>query len=662
MEVDGRQDSTAELFSCLSDAYECLVTSSPPKHPAAHVASALFSGLCEPPAELHGARWELTCLGLTVLGRALGSAVVPGRSPCWTDVLKTLLEDMEAMSQIVRLFQTGDVVVSHLAAKTASLYVVHLLNESGTVSSVWQEKCLQAFHSSVPGTELDACLWSLTDVLKKLLKGTREAVLLGKVLVTFDPSLRALTSKLLIEDRKEEGSGFGHHRGVTVCLLLDLLEALTAASWICEAEVDLGPQTLIQSHSSALLTAVSCSSPYFVKRQILLLLKRALFQKLGEDWSLGGLKPGSGSSDTSVLARCVLTAVANNWLESVQVEPAAFFGGTRQVEAGERQKPGGVMQRAVSLVVLKSVQLQMERAGAAGGVGGASDAWSFLRGLWGFLRRCCGSPAEPRHTCGWISVLFAEQDDDLMEASLTCLSIFLAYRQSPGRDGEAVLEGACASGCNPHCHFVLLLQSVSFDHSILLDFLISAETRFLEYFVLYLKYLREDWKGFTAACRSLHASDCSSSDLSGGQRPADKAESSRCVQLVDRNVPVGDSSLGSGLRLVEYSSDESEAEDAEDPEMELGASGPFEATGLKHPGSPTAVPEEWNSSAERKAPPGRTLSGPGQASCDLSDRAVLCLSELKKVVARLHSKKLFPYNPSALLKLLSQVERRGQPS
>lgn len=38
------------------------------------------------------------------------------------------------------------------------------------VSPVWEQKCLQAFHSSAPGTELDACLWSLTEVLKGLLK------------------------------------------------------------------------------------------------------------------------------------------------------------------------------------------------------------------------------------------------------------------------------------------------------------------------------------------------------------------------------------------------------------------------------------------------------------------------------------------------------------
>lgn len=41
----------------------------------------------------------------------------------------------------------------------------------GVVCPVWQQKCLQSFDGSTPGRELDACLWSLTEVLKRLLEG-----------------------------------------------------------------------------------------------------------------------------------------------------------------------------------------------------------------------------------------------------------------------------------------------------------------------------------------------------------------------------------------------------------------------------------------------------------------------------------------------------------
>lgn len=47
---------------------------------------------------------------------------------------------------------------------------------------------------------------------------------------------------------------------------------------------------------------------------------------------------------------------------------------------------------------------------------------------------------------------------------------------------------------------------------------------------------------------------------------------------------------------------------------------------------------------------------PGQVSSDTSARALRCLSELREVVTRLQMKKLFPYNPTSLLRLLDQVQ------
>ncbi|KAM4593753.1 protein Lines homolog 1 isoform 2-T2 [Odontesthes bonariensis] len=539
------QPSVAELFNCLTDTYACLLGGSFPKHSPAHVAGVICSGLrgavpgrdAEPGS---AAGWELTCIGVSAVGRMLRGGASAEVASGWMETLRVLFEDMDLMSQLVHHFQTGDPIISHLAAKTASMCVFYHLNESGTLSSIWQKKCVQAFHSSPPGTELDACLWSLTEVLKKLLKGTPR--------------------------------------------------------------------------------------------------------------------------------------------------------GARRIQADEGQKPDGVMLRAISLILLKSVELQIQGAGAAGGVGRASDVGRHLHTLWGFLRQCWASLWERPHLCCWISLLFGEQDDDLMEAANTFLCIFLSYRRCSGLDDGAVLEAACASGCNPHCHFVLLLQSFSFDHSILLDFLISTETCFLEYFVLYLKYLREDWQGFTAACGGVHVLDCSSTDCCAGGGSAvthkagpDGVELSSCVQPVCCNPLEGGSNLGCGLRLVEYdSSDESDTEGIENPEVDPVTSvcmrnrcnvfvikqddnGPSVSLRQEHPDSSTPFLREWKSTLEQKASPsqrGQTCSGVapllGQATGDTFHRAVLCLSELRQVVTRLQAKKLFPYNPSSLLKLLSQVEKCNQ--
>lgn len=52
----------------------------------------------------------------------------------------------------------------------------------------------------------------------------------------------------------------------------------------------------------------------------------------------------------------------------------------------------------------------------------------YLQKLWGFLKRHSVQLREERHLCCWISLLFGEQDDDMMEAAKALLSIFLHYR------------------------------------------------------------------------------------------------------------------------------------------------------------------------------------------------------------------------------------------
>lgn len=197
--------------------------------------------------------------------------------------------------------------------------------------------------------------------------------LFGKLLAAFDSSLCALCSKFLPEERKDPTECVmdfpsSSHWGTTVCLLLDLMEVLTASSLICAPGVCLRSQRLTYIHSSALLKTISCSSKYFTKKQALLLLKRAVLQKAGEDWALDealftGLKHEHLSSDMSLLAQSVLTAVAADWLQCVQVDSASFFGGTRHIKVDEPQKPDRVMLRAVSLLLLKSMELHIQTTG-----------------------------------------------------------------------------------------------------------------------------------------------------------------------------------------------------------------------------------------------------------------------------------------------------------
>ncbi|XP_034385453.1 protein Lines homolog 1 isoform X2 [Cyclopterus lumpus] len=703
-----------EPLEALTDASRCFLGGSCPSQRAADVACLISSGVRglvpgedrarSPSENCHDSSVELTCLALTLVERITSSLPSRSLSPAATrycvEVLELLFQDMDLMAHLIDRFQAEDQIISHLAAKTVSTCVVHQLQQSDTISPVWQQKCVQAFYSSAPGPELDACLWSLTEILKRLLKGAHQDVF-GKLLAALDLSLSALCSKFLPGERKEGTQCLvdltsSRRWGTASCLLLDLLEVLTASSVIRGAGVCLKSQRITHLHSSALLTSVSCSSQYFVKKRVLLLLKRAVLQKAGEDWALGdvlctGLRYQHFHADMNTLAQSVLTAVATDWLQSVQVDSASFFGGTRHVKGEEGQKPDCVMLRAVSLLLLKSMELHIQSAGATG-VGSATEVYGYLQSLWGFLRRCSVQLTEVTHRCCWVSLLFGDQDDDMMEAAKALFSIFIHHRLCSGLDDSAVLEAACASGCNPHCHFLLLLQSISFDHSILLDFLISTETCFLEYFVRYLKYLRADWRGFTAACgrisltgghRSLQQSLTGDGDMLKvtDKGEPDRVEVSACVQPTGVISPVGTLRLAAGFHLVEYdSSDQSDPENMEVSQEEPGPSvsekSRFSALDVKQKisGSPMPIGQQQYESSVSK--PMCTLErrqeGPslpvlqseqtscptmwGRLPCETLARAELCMSELREVVTRLQTRKLFPYNPSSLLKLLAQVE------
>lgn len=205
------------------------------------------------------------------------------------------------------------------------------------------------------------------------------------------------------------------------------------------------------------------------------------------------------------------------------------------------------------------------------------------------------------------------------------------------------VPAACEWGCNPHCHFTLLLQSLSFDHTVLLDFLISNETCFLEYCIHYLKHLRNNWQDFCNACCRIENSPTETDTLSHADFPDVSATSQ--LPHDDLQCKVAEARPN----LVDYDiSEDSEDEvsnlqnsrNAEEPvaEIDMRVSGEQSV-----PGSDDRVEKISSASTE-----------------GLSEKVVLCLTELRTVISRLHGRGLFPYNPSSLLKLLQAIETKGQ--
>lgn len=202
----------------------------------------------------------------------------------------------------------------------------------------------------------------------------------------------------------------------------------------------------------------------------------------------------------------------------------------------------------------------------------------------------------------------------------------------------------------------------------------------------YLKYLRDDWQGFAASCAAITVSDSLQQRLAapcgGDEKPAltHKAEPNTagftsCIQPTAVNPAPETFSLAAEHRLVEYdTSDESDSEDMEILEVKPGTSVCEESRFGATTGLPASIGQrQYELSPALKSGHNSTLDKPECCSqpvlqsepmshTNMADRAILCLSELREVVTRLQTKKLFPYNPSSLLKLLAQVEDCHQQS
>uniref|UniRef100_A0A8C6SUB9 Protein Lines N-terminal domain-containing protein n=1 Tax=Neogobius melanostomus TaxID=47308 RepID=A0A8C6SUB9_9GOBI len=522
-----------ELYHCVLSA-DCL--SLTPAHSANLLRSCLYAqGAGESACECASAS-ELQCVSLTVLEQLLCRLAARRGGPdfhLFAEETWSLLQ-ADVMGALLQQLNSEDLLVSHLSVTCASAAVIYQLHNTGSVNAEWSRWCIQTLRGPL-GPPVDACVRSLTEVLRRLLKGAHYE--LGKkVLVEFDSSLSASCPRWLSAD----AGGGCDGRGSSISLVVDLLEVLCACRSVCAHGATLSSLCLLGVCSRELLALCSCSKPA-VRRRVLLLLKRALVQRAGEDW-LGGHQ-GQSCRDVSLLAHSVLRAAAEGELKGVPLEGMPFFGGTQTVSSG--RSVDNVSLRALCLVLLKSMELQCHPDGSVVHAEPVPLALC-LQSLWDILPMDSPVPpsGQPRHCCSRVSSVFGEQDDDMMEAAKALLCIFLQHRQQEPAQSTSLLLWACPLGLNPHCQLLLLLRSLSFDHRVLLDFLISTETCFLEYFVRYLRFLRTDPGGFSAACASVCLEQQQPGKDGGyrGCRGAGGAEDT------------GGAGQGCGVVLVDYSS------------------------------------------------------------------------------------------------------------
>lgn len=451
----------------------------------------------------------------------------------------------------------------------------------------------------------------------------------------------------------------------------------------------------------------------FVKRQLIILIKKCLLCKVGEDLCRGPvpafLSPDRpADADTLALADAVLRAVDLGLLKTLSArgKPSCFGGDKVQPRGEEICVPDYVILRAVSLVLMKSLEIKFQNCPSANEMKVALRR--FMSELLAFLRPHL--PPSLHDPCEWLPRVFIEQDDDMLEAAKASLGIYVKLTReheatehlAPGETWDRHMH---ESGCNPHCIFLFFLKNVGFDSSVLLDFLISSETCFLEYFVRYLKLLHKEWDNFFTICKSFDrpapdptvnacgrvpscAQGTSCSPAAPPQvtapnshvRPCawlSRASDAFCEPLSQAVTPKEThttqahrpSSPQVAPGLVDYdSSDDSEVEctgqsvassklaslqhaAAKAVQDTAGASAGGELS--REPQARPPLPEGSNASfsPDCEAPPKDTASEAG-----LVHRTVKCFRELQGAVYRLQKKSLFPYNPAALLRLLNHVE------
>ncbi|XP_017334154.1 protein Lines homolog 1 [Ictalurus punctatus] len=627
--------STEELASQISSAINCSL----------HI-------LLQSPHSMTSEDTEMTGMFLTLTGKiisTLSSKSLPGDVHVFYDeAMKKLFGASNLTADLVCLMNCQDRMLSHLAAKCMASFVMYDINNSIGSDPVWKTAFTETFQSSAPNCALDTHLWALTEVIKRILKldCVNKREILMKLLADFESSLTSLYPKLLFQDSPQHTHAAENDRDsvdleLSVCALLDLVEVLSAARrWhgLCSSI-----QRLAFLQTSALLHLTLSNMKEFVKKRALLLLKRILVQRAGEEWGFGDNHSNECDeeycTDLLVMADAVLQEVEAGWLRKFHVKTQASFFGGNKVNVSDGEMKDAVMLRAVSLILIKCLEIKARHVSTQGAQR-AFDVQSCLMELLAFLQQQVLQVKAVTHPCSWILVVFADQDDDLIESAKVLITLYLHQRSLSSSD-----SAACEWGCNPHCHFTLLLRSLSFDHTVLLDFLISDETCFLEYCVLYLKHLRDHWQDFCNACSCIENSTTETHTLS---LPHFSEASVKSQLHYDPQFKV----VGFRQSLVDYeNSDDSEDEDKRLSNLQMS----------RNDEEPVAEIDMRKAGAQAVSASADTMEKISTASTEgLRGKVVLCLAELRIVISRLHSKGLFPYNPSCLLKLLLAIETKGQ--
>ncbi|XP_043350530.1 protein Lines homolog 1 isoform X4 [Dermochelys coriacea] len=627
----------------------------------------------------------------------------------YLDIITILLKETKIDSKLICLCNSSDKLLSHMASKSIASLVYFQLKKENTFNVTWLTFCLKTLSEFPKSDQVAECLWILRAIVRDILKDKdlRKADILKKVFTPLDTVLEGFYNSILSHHFNGcQDTSLYSKAANNLIEFIDFLEVLVSSR--IQLESHFKCQRILFLNTSYILDLTYSSVHYLIKKKSIMLLKKCILYKAGEDFISGSLPTLSLEDpyldkDMLALANVVLQAVNLGWLNQIPVsEKASYFGGSEaQPEDGIHSGPDQVILRALSLVLLKALEIKVQNSTKAAEI---KDLQSFMSQLLIFLKKHLKSSQhfhpnvhpwemQPKFMIRNLAGLWHDDAGNL------CIE---------AEEDETWICLTHESGCNPHCIFLFFLKSIAFDSTVLLDFLISSETCFLEYFVRYLKLLREDWHHFVnvsnrfdivskrGVCVSFVTSShqekkicltdeslenaCSDQvqhtlvSLASSQKPSVPMEQQGDDQVVKPNKSNSliwtdnTSALDCLQSLVNYdSSEDSELESvgkeclanmkqmpSNQGSTKIRETACMDANDKPHTLEPKVLPLKQKS------------SNPSSLMvCNMSPnnpvpvermllKSMKCLEELQKAISRLQRRNLFPYNPAALLKLLRQ--------
>ncbi|XP_054692695.1 protein Lines homolog 1 isoform X3 [Grus americana] len=434
----------------------------------------------------------------------------------YCEIFVLLLKEAKIDSKLICLLSSYDQLLSHMASKSLASLVYFQLKEENALNVSWLTFSVKTLSGFPVSTQVAECLWTLTTIIKDILKekASLKAGILKKLLAPLDAVLEGFYNSILFHhfDSHHYTSPYSEAANNLIGFI-DLLEALLASR--IELELPLGCQRVLFLKVSYVLNLISSSVHYLIKKKSIMLLKKCVLYKSREDAKSGSLflQTPSLYEDTLALSNAVLQVVNLTWLNHIPLsEKASYFGGSEAAPGDDtRGVSDQTVLRALSLIVLKALEFKFQNSATEAEIKDFQSSMSQLLIFWRSHLKSFPQSRSVVHHCEWLSLIFIEQDDDMWEAAKALLLIYLqlnrlrydAASNLSQKEEESWNFLTHASGYNPHCIFLFFLEKIAFDSTVLLDFLISSETCFLEY--LDLHDLRRDKNATATAVSHLRA-------------------------------------------------------------------------------------------------------------------------------------------------------------